>query len=183
MRSSAEISDPLVESAQAGGAILAALSPQQRWPSAKSSLYMATTAKICLGRCQPDFSVSLRQWRGSNRFLKGSGSPIRIPVIGWSRSVPVAVRIAHVDKLKRIHVGPESAATNRDRPCLGRAGREPGHRDRCRRPLLVRYPYRFFSRAGKLTGSILGASSTPSRSSFGKALALDATFFGVGRRA
>jgi N-methylhydantoinase A len=81
----------LVESGPAGGAILAAHIAAERGENAIFSFDMGgTTAKICLiDNGQPLKSRSFEVDR-SARFMKGSGLPVRIPVIEMSRSGPAA---------------------------------------------------------------------------------------------
>ena len=84
-----------------------------------------TTAKICLiddGEPQQSrtFEVA-RQYR----FLKGSGLPLRIPVIEMVEIGAGGGSIARVDALARIKVGPESAGAEPGPACYGRGGTEP----------------------------------------------------------
>ena len=113
----------LVESGPAGGAILATHIAQQRGHDHIVSFDMGgTTAKICLiddGR--PHFSRSFEVAR-QYRFLKGSGIPIRIPVIEMVEIGAGGGSIAHVDSLARIQVGPASAGSEPGPACYGRGG-------------------------------------------------------------
>ena len=112
----------LVESGPAGGAILASHIAQQRGHDHIVSFDMGgTTAKICLiDDGQPHFSRSFEVAR-EYRFLKGSGIPIRVPVIEMVEIGAGGGSIAAVDDLARIQVGP------------ARAGSEPRRRARRRR--------------------------------------------------
>ncbi len=65
-------------------------------------------------------------------FKKGSGMPISIPVIDMVEIGAGGGSIAHLDSMRQIRVGPESAAS-RTRPGLLSAGRHAPCRDR-RRP-------------------------------------------------
>jgi N-methylhydantoinase A len=113
----------LVESGPAGGAILAAHIAQQRGHHHIVSFDMGgTTAKICLiDDGQPHFSRSFEVAR-QYRFLKGSGIPIRVPVIEMVEIGAGGGSIAHVDNLARIQVGPASAGSEPGPACYGRGG-------------------------------------------------------------
>jgi N-methylhydantoinase A len=113
----------LVESGPAGGAILAAHIATQRGHDHIVSFDMGgTTAKICLiDHGQPHFSRSFEVAR-QYRFLKGSGIPIRIPVIEMVEIGAGGGSIAKVDALARIQVGPESAGSEPGPACYGRGG-------------------------------------------------------------
>jgi N-methylhydantoinase A len=113
----------LVESGPAGGAILATRIAAQCGCARVVSFDMGgTTAKICLiddGR--PQFSRSFEVAR-QYRFLKGSGIPIRIPVIEMVEIGAGGGSIAAVDQLTRIQVGPQSAGSEPGPACYGRGG-------------------------------------------------------------
>ncbi len=113
----------LVESGPAGGAILAAgLAGECGLDRVLSFDMGGTTAKICLiddGVPQQSraFEVA-RQYR----FMKGSGIPLRIPVIEMVEIGAGGGSIASVDSLARIHVGPESAGSEPGPACYDRGG-------------------------------------------------------------
>ncbi|MET0969461.1 MAG: hydantoinase/oxoprolinase family protein [Tardiphaga sp.] len=113
----------LVESGPAGGAILANHIALQRAHDHIVSFDMGgTTAKICLiDDGQPHFSRSFEVAR-QYRFLKGSGIPIRIPVIEMVEIGAGGGSIASVDTLSRIQVGPGSAGSEPGPACYGRGG-------------------------------------------------------------
>jgi N-methylhydantoinase A len=115
----------LVESGPAGGAILASHIAQQRGHDHIVSFDMGgTTAKICLiDDGQPHFSRSFEVAR-EYRFLKGSGIPIRVPVIEMVEIGAGGGSIAAVDNLARIQVGPASAGSEPGPACYGRGGRD-----------------------------------------------------------
>jgi N-methylhydantoinase A len=116
----------LVESGPAGGAILASrLSAERGLDSVLSFDMGGTTAKLCLiDQARPltarAFEVDRRQ-----RFKKGSGLPIRIPVIEMVEIGAGGGSIAQVDRLGRITVGPESAGSEPGPVAYGRGGTEP----------------------------------------------------------
>src|SRR6266550_1858172 len=102
----------LVESGPAGGAIFAAQIAARLGESRVLSFDMGgTTAKICLiEKYQPETSRVFEVDRAA-RFLKGSGLPLRIPVIEMVEIGAGGGSIAKVDALKRVTVGPESAGS------------------------------------------------------------------------
>ena len=84
-----------------------------------------TTAKICLiDRAQPQTARVLEVAR-IYRFLKGSGLPLRIPVIEMVEIGAGGGSIARLDALKRIAVGPDSAGAQPGPVCYGQGGSEP----------------------------------------------------------
>jgi N-methylhydantoinase A len=116
----------LVESGPAGGAILAAALARQCGLDKVLSFDMGgTTAKICLiDNGEPQHSRTFEVAR-QYRFLKGSGLPLRIPVIEMVEIGAGGGSIAHVDSLSRINVGPESAGAEPGPASYGRGGTEP----------------------------------------------------------
>ena len=116
----------LVESGPAGGAILAKTIAAECGLRHVVSFDMGgTTAKICfLDDYQPQMSRSFEVAR-HYRFLKGSGLPLRIPVIDMVEIGAGGGSIAAVDQLRRLTVGPESAGSNPGPACYGRGGRRP----------------------------------------------------------
>ena len=116
----------LVESGPAGGAILAAAVAAERAEKKVLSFDMGgTTAKICLIQNYQPFKARTFEVDRAARFLKGSGLPVRIPVIEMVEIGAGGGSIARVDILKRITVGPESAASVPGPACYGRGGTEP----------------------------------------------------------
>ena len=113
----------LVESGPAGGAILAAQMAADLGLDRVVSLDMGgTTAKICLiDDGEPQYSRAFEVDR-SYRFKKGSGLPVRIPVIEMVEIGAGGGSIASVDRLGRIAVGPRSAGSEPGPACYGRGG-------------------------------------------------------------
>ncbi|MCX7360764.1 MAG: hydantoinase/oxoprolinase family protein [Alphaproteobacteria bacterium] len=116
----------LVESGPAGGAILAAALARQCGLDKVLSFDMGgTTAKICLiDNGEPQHSRTFEVAR-QYRFLKGSGLPLRIPVIEMVEIGAGGGSIAAVDSLSRINVGPESAGAEPGPASYGRGGTKP----------------------------------------------------------
>ena len=113
----------LVESGPAGGAIFAADIARQCGLEQVLSFDMGgTTAKVCLiENYQPQASRTFEVAR-VGRFKRGSGLPLRIPVIEMVEIGAGGGSIAGVDALGRISVGPESAGSDPGPACYGRGG-------------------------------------------------------------
>ncbi|MDP6573626.1 MAG: hydantoinase/oxoprolinase family protein [Rhodospirillales bacterium] len=116
----------LVESGPAGGAILASRVARECGFERVLSFDMGgTTAKICLiDDYEPQASRTFEVDRAA-RFLKGSGLPLRIPVIEMVEIGAGGGSIASVDSTKRIAVGPESAGAEPGPACYARGGGAP----------------------------------------------------------
>ncbi len=116
----------LVESGPAGGAILAQQVARQCDLRRLLSFDMGgTTAKLCLiDDFQPLSSRSFEVDR-VYRFKKGSGLPVRIPVIEMVEIGAGGGSIAQVDTLRRIQVGPQSAGSEPGPAAYGRGGTQP----------------------------------------------------------
>jgi N-methylhydantoinase A len=116
----------LVESGPAGGAIFASHIARQCGLDKVLSYDMGgTTAKICLiDDFQPQTSRAFEVAR-IYRFKKGSGLPLRIPVIEMVEIGAGGGSIARIDRLKRITVGPDSAGADPGPACYGRGGAAP----------------------------------------------------------
>ena len=84
-----------------------------------------TTAKICLIEDMQPLKGRSFEVDRTARFLKGSGLPIRIPVIEMVEIGAGGGSIARVDELKRITVGPDSAGSEPGPACYGRGGERP----------------------------------------------------------
>ncbi|MDX2203382.1 MAG: hydantoinase/oxoprolinase family protein [Hyphomicrobiaceae bacterium] len=116
----------LVESGPAGGAILAAYIAAERDAQKVLSFDMGgTTAKICLIHNLAPYKARTFEVDRQSRFMKGSGLPVRIPVIEMVEIGAGGGSIARVDALRRITVGPDSAGSVPGPACYGRGGREP----------------------------------------------------------
>lgn len=120
----------LVESGPAGGAIFSAHVARQRgWEKVLSFDMGGTTAKVCLiDGYAPQASRSFEVAR-VGRFRKGSGLPLRIPVIEMVEIGAGGGSLAHLDGMGRIQVGPESAGADPGPACYGRGGAHPAVTD------------------------------------------------------
>lgn len=116
----------LVESGPAGGAIFASHIARQCGLDQVLSFDMGgTTAKICLiDDAKPQTSRVFEVAR-IYRFKKGSGLPLRIPVIEMVEIGAGGGSIARVDAMGRIAVGPDSAGSEPGPVSYGRGGTEP----------------------------------------------------------
>jgi len=116
----------LVESGPAGGAILAArIAARAGLDEVLSFDVGGTTAKLCLiGNARPHTSRSFEIARAA-RFIKGSGMPVRIPVIEMIEIGAGGGSIAGVDRLGRLTVGPKSAGSEPGPVAFMRGGTEP----------------------------------------------------------
>jgi len=113
----------LVESGPAGGAVLAARIAEQCSAESVLSFDMGgTTAKLCLiDHYRPQQARHFEIARAA-RFIKGSGMPVRIPVLEMIEIGAGGGSIAHVDTLGRLHVGPKSAGSEPGPAAYGNGG-------------------------------------------------------------
>ena len=116
----------LVESGPAGGAILAShLARRLELGDVLSFDMGGTTAKLCVidgGRPLQSRAFEVAR---SYRFKKGSGLPVRIPVIEMVEIGAGGGSIATVDDLDRIQVGPASAGAEPGPAAYCRGGTDP----------------------------------------------------------
>ena len=126
LRTAREFPIRLVESGPAGGAILASqLAAEGGFTETLSFDMGGTTAKLCIiDEGTPLVSRAFEVDR-SYRFRKGSGLPIRIPVIEMVEIGAGGGSIAQYDELGRIQVGPESAGSEPGPACYARGGNRP----------------------------------------------------------
>ena len=116
----------LIESGPAGGAILAGRIALERGERRILSFDMGgTTAKICLIDDGEPLKGRAFEVDRQSRFKKGSGFPVRIPVIEMVEIGAGGGSIARIDALQRIQVGPDSAGAEPGPACYGRGGTEP----------------------------------------------------------
>jgi len=116
----------LVESGPAGGAILATKIAREMELDKVISFDMGgTTAKICLiGNYRPQTAREFEVDRAA-RFTKGSGFPLRIPVIEMVEIGAGGGSIARLDALSRVTIGPDSAGADPGPAAYGRGGQKP----------------------------------------------------------
>lgn len=116
----------LVESGPAGGAILAARIAAENGEARALAFDMGgTTAKLTLiDDMAPQYARFFEVAR-AYRFLKGSGLPLRIPVIDMVEIGAGGGSIARLDDLQRITVGPDSAGAAPGPVAYGLGGELP----------------------------------------------------------
>ncbi|WP_339640358.1 hydantoinase/oxoprolinase family protein [Jannaschia helgolandensis] len=120
----------LVESGPAGGAVFAAhIAARYGLDKVLSFDMGGTTAKICLIKNQTPKTSRVFEVARTYRFKKGSGMPISIPVIDMVEIGAGGGSLAHVDGMRQIRVGPESAGSEPGPACYGRGGTRPGVTD------------------------------------------------------
>ena len=116
----------LVESGPAGGAIFAGVVAKRCGLDEVVSFDMGgTTAKLCMidqGAAQTSRSFEVAR---VYRFKKGSGLPLRVPVVELVEIGAGGGSIARLDPMNRITVGPDSAAADPGPACYGRGGSLP----------------------------------------------------------
>ncbi|WP_342070245.1 hydantoinase/oxoprolinase family protein [Yoonia algicola] len=130
LESAAEFPVRLVESGPAGGAVFAANIAARYGLNKVLSFDMGgTTAKICLIKNQTPKTARVFEVARTYRFKKGSGMPISIPVIDMVEIGAGGGSLAHVDAMRQIRVGPESAGSEPGPACYGRGGARPAVTD------------------------------------------------------
>jgi N-methylhydantoinase A len=116
----------LVESGPAGGAMLAGLIAKQCGLDEVLSFDMGgTTAKVCLLHNGEPERSRLFEVARTYRNQRGSGWPVRIPVIDMVEIGAGGGSIASVDSMGRINVGPHSAGSEPGPVSYGRGGSAP----------------------------------------------------------
>jgi N-methylhydantoinase A len=118
----------VVESGPAAGVVAAALISRQTGRDLLSFDMGGTTAKASLIRegqyeTTPDYEVG--GGASGNRWMHGTGHPIRVPVIDLAEVSAGGGSIAWVDRAGALRVGPKSAGAEPGPVCYGRGGTEP----------------------------------------------------------
>ena len=122
-----------VESGPAAGVVAASLAARQIGRLDILSFDMGgTTAKASLIRngqyeTTPEYEVG--GGASGNRFMNGTGHPIRVPVIDLAEVSAGGGSIAWVDRAGALRVGPKSAGAEPAPVCYGRGGKEPSVTD------------------------------------------------------
>jgi N-methylhydantoinase A len=118
-----------VESGPAAGVVAAALVARQTGRRNLLSFDMGgTTAKASLIRdgqyeTTPEYEVG--GGASGNRWMHGTGHPIRVPVIDLAEVSAGGGSIAWVDRAGALRVGPQSAGADPGPACYARGGTEP----------------------------------------------------------
>jgi len=120
----------LIESGPAGGAVFAAhIAARYGLDKVLSFDMGGTTAKICLIKNHTPKTSRVFEAARSYRFKKGSGMPISIPVIDMVEIGAGGGSLAHMDAMRQIRVGPQSAGSEPGPACYGRGGEHPAVTD------------------------------------------------------
>jgi N-methylhydantoinase A len=116
----------LVESGPAAGALAAARAARRAGEDRLLSFDMGgTTAKACvIDRGEPLVAREFEVAR-ADRFKKGSGLPIRVPVVELIEIGAGGGSIARVDRMGLLKVGPDSAGADPGPACYALGGTEP----------------------------------------------------------
>ncbi|MBI2154705.1 MAG: hydantoinase/oxoprolinase family protein [Candidatus Rokubacteria bacterium] len=116
----------LVESGPAAGALAAARAARLAGEPRLLSFDMGgTTAKACVIDGGEPLVAREFEVARADRFKKGSGLPIRVPVIEMIEIGAGGGSIARVDRMGLLKVGPESAGADPGPACYALGGREP----------------------------------------------------------
>lgn len=122
----------LLESGPAGGAIVGAFLGRSMGLEDLVAFDMGgTTAKICLihgGR--PELAAEMEAGR-VHRFKRGSGLPIKTPVLDLMEIGAGGGSIAFANQLGLLQVGPRSSGADPGPACYGHGGEEPTVTDAC----------------------------------------------------
>jgi N-methylhydantoinase A len=116
----------LVESGPAAGALAAARAAADHGEPRLLSFDMGgTTAKACVIDGGAPLVAREFEVARADRFKKGSGLPVRTPVIELIEIGAGGGSIARVDRLGLLKVGPDSAGADPGPACYGLGGRRP----------------------------------------------------------
>jgi len=116
----------ILESGPAGGALAAGhVGRLARRPQLLSFDMGGTTAKLAVIDNGEPLVASGFEVARMYRFARGSGLPVRIPVIEMIEIGAGGGSIARVDRLGLIRIGPESAGADPGPACYGRGGSHP----------------------------------------------------------
>ncbi|QNK60313.1 hydantoinase/oxoprolinase family protein [Paenibacillus sp. PAMC21692] len=116
----------LIESGPAAGVIAAAFHGRMAGENQIIAFDMGgTTAKMCLVRDGNPNRIYEFEAARQQRFKKGSGVLLRIPVMEMIEIGAGGGSIAHLDNMSMLKVGPESAGSIPGPACYGQGGDEP----------------------------------------------------------
>ena len=116
----------LLESGPAGGGLATAFFGQMAGKSDVISFDMGgTTAKACLIEDGRAATAAEMEAARVHRFKKGSGLPIKAPVIDMIEIGAGGGSLAGIDEVGLLRVGPKSAGADPGPACYGRGGTQP----------------------------------------------------------
>ncbi|MCU5774833.1 hydantoinase/oxoprolinase family protein [Erwiniaceae bacterium BAC15a-03b] len=116
----------IIESGPAGGIVATAAFARANHEHQVLAFDMGgTTAKACVVRDgEPSITTDYEVGR-ADRLLKGSGLPVKLPVVDMIEIGAGGGSIARVDSLGLLEIGPESASAWPGPACYGRGGEQP----------------------------------------------------------
>ena len=116
----------IIESGPAGGIVATAAFARRNQMQQVLAFDMGgTTAKACVVRNgEPSITTDYEVGR-ADRLLKGSGLPVKLPVVDMIEIGAGGGSIARVDSLGLLEIGPESASAWPGPACYGRGGDRP----------------------------------------------------------
>lgn len=116
----------IIESGPAGGIVAtAAFARRNQLPQVLAFDMGGTTAKACVVRHgEPAITTDYEVGR-ADRLLKGSGLPVKLPVVDMIEIGAGGGSIARVDSLGLLEIGPESASAWPGPACYARGGDRP----------------------------------------------------------
>src|SRR5579864_292849 len=122
----------LLESGPAGGALATAFFGERLGRRDLVAFDMGgTTAKVCLVRDgRPEIASTIEAAR-VHRFKRGSGLPVKAPVVDMMEIGAGGGSVARIDRLGLLKVGPHSAGASPGPACYGLGGTEPTVTDAC----------------------------------------------------
>lgn len=122
----------LLESGPAGGALVGAYFGRQLGLADLIAFDMGgTTAKVCLVTAgRPELTSEMEAAR-VHRFKRGSGLPVKTPVLDLIEIGAGGGSIAFANRLGLLQVGPDSAGADPGPACYGFGGDEPTVTDAC----------------------------------------------------
>ena len=162
----------LVESGPAAGALAAAQAARERGDARLLSFDMGgTTAKACVIDGGAPLVAREFEVARADRFKKGSGLPIRVPVIEMIEIGAGGGSIARADRMGLLKVGPDSAGADPGPACYNLGGRQPTVTDA---DLLLGYLDAEFFLGGRMRLDRAAAERAVVEH-VGRALGLDAT--------
>src|SRR5258705_3125319 len=116
----------LVESGPAAGALAAAQAARERGDARLLSFDMGgTTAKACVIDDGAPLVAREFEVARADRFKKGSGMPVRVPVIEMIEIGAGGGSILRVDRMGLLKVGPDTAGADPGPACYNLGGRRP----------------------------------------------------------
>jgi N-methylhydantoinase A len=167
----------LLESGPAAGALAAAQAGLHSGHRDLLSFDMGgTTAKLCVIENGQPLKTHEFEVDRVYRFRKGSGLPVRIPVIDMIEIGAGGGSIARIDSLGLLKVGPDSSGADPGPVCYGQGGREPTVTDA---DLVLGYLDANFFLGGKMKLDLGAARAALGRLAEGLAMTVEQAAWGI----